>query len=179
MLVCAFFEFEDTLFSGRFQELKTYGLATPVAAGKKLAFPDDYRVRRAMCPMRNFIGPALGADVPRLKDWPETGAFHSNPRNRSVASRSGERGSGSPNLDGGFFVFVVLARVALRFIHRTERKREPIRRRTNPGDLQEVVGHGRKFITINHRTRPDCSIGSAIAFDRRILPGTKQNWRTE
>ena len=97
--------------------METYGLATAVAARKKLAFPDDYDVRRAMCPMRNFIGPALGADVARLKDWSETGAVHSNPRNRSVASRFGERGGGSSNLDGGFFVFVVLARVALRFIH--------------------------------------------------------------
>jgi hypothetical protein len=122
MFVCAFFEFEDTLFGGRFQELKTYGFATPVAAGKKLAFPDDHRVRRAVCPMRNFIGPVLGANVPRLKDWSETGAFHSNPRNRSVASKFGERGGGSSNLDGGFFVFVVLARVALRLFMATERK---------------------------------------------------------
>lgn len=118
MLVCTFFEFEDTLFSGWFDQLKTYGLATPVAAGKKLAFPNDYCVRRAVCLMRNFIGPALVADVPRLKDWSETGAFHSNPWNSLSRQKFGERGGGSSNLDGGFFVFVVLARVALLIIHR-------------------------------------------------------------
>jgi hypothetical protein len=178
VFVCTFAACGNGLFGGWFDQLKAYGFATAVAAGEKLAFPDDYCVRRAMCPMRNFIGPALGADVPRLKDWSETGAFHSNPRNRSVASKFGERGGGSSNLDGGFFVFVVLARVALLFIHRTERKREPIRRRRNPGSLQEVVGHRRSHY--NQSQNPSrLPIGFAIAFDRGILPGTKQDWRTE
>jgi hypothetical protein len=81
MLMCEFFGFEDTLFSSRFQEPKTYGIATSVAARKKFAFADDHRMRRTVRLMRNLVGPAPGANVPRLKDRSETGVFHNNPRN--------------------------------------------------------------------------------------------------
>jgi hypothetical protein len=96
------------------QEPKTYGIATSIAARKLLAFPDDYRMRHAVRLMRDPIGPALGANVPRLKDWSETGAFHSNPRNKSVASKFGERGGGSANLDDRLRVSVVLLALVLR-----------------------------------------------------------------
>jgi hypothetical protein len=98
MRVCAFFACEERLFSGGFQEPKTYRIATSIAARKPLALPDDHRMRRAVRLMRNLIGPASGANIPRLKYWSETGAFHCNPRNKSVASRFGERGGGSSKL---------------------------------------------------------------------------------
>jgi hypothetical protein len=76
MFVCASFQFENTFFSGRFQEPKAYGIATSIAARKKLALPDHHHMRRAVRLMRDLIRPAVRANVPRLKDWSETGAFH-------------------------------------------------------------------------------------------------------
>jgi hypothetical protein len=138
---------------------ETHCLATSIAARKKLAFSDHHSVRRAMRLMRNRIGPALGANVSRLQDWSEPGAFHSNPRNKSVASRFASMAAAVRTWMTAFLFPVVLARVAGQFIYTIRalssgRCRNPEPQRKEPREPERrLLDNGRSRYN-QHRPRP-------------------------
>jgi hypothetical protein len=167
--VCTFAACGNRLFSGRFYQLKTHCFATSITARKKLAFSDHHSVRRAVRLMRNRIGPALGANVSRLQDWSEPGAFHSNPRNKSVASRFASMAAAVRTWMTAFLFPVVLARVASRFIHTIRAlsgKNAAIlsRTRKEPRESERrLLDNGRSRYN-QHRPAPNRPIGFAMAF---------------
>ena len=79
-------------FLGLLDQPKPDCIAASIAAGKSFALVNHYGMRPAVCPVRNLISAAVGADVARLQFWSEIGAFHGNPR---IGPAEG-KGSGEP-----------------------------------------------------------------------------------